>query len=488
MADTELCPTQYWNRLSYRDELKKSLMLVGIGTNMITNMIGGGEYFAHNGSNTAIGWVQPGQRGCIASGRFQGAVANLGPVASLPNLTTDAAYLRVDNRHQSIHDNLVVSYQPNGGRLQKISSSNQTTGLVSCRLLKFPIKLNVSVTTKVERESRPRRKDRRRFESTDNRTSAISDTNQSQFAEPSCPTEGLRRTRESRSQSGSHRNGRVQRRTKSSSDAIIPVRIGLAQSNLETGYQRLMEVSHPSSPNYGKHLSHEEVVELFAPKKEASVSVQAWLTGDSPGIDVQYPNAVSGGFNQTQMCGASKPAKVISFSYSTGEANLPPNHVRRQCNEFMKLGLQGTTFIFSSGDYGVATSPGDVSPSGCTSTAGQNGTIFTPQMPMGCPYSPGVPGLRPGEAGRHGGHEHLGAALGRRRNARQPGVPGRRQGARGVCPPGVYAHPEVFNDVVNGSNPNCGSTGFAAVPGWDPVTGMGTPKYPELVKLFLSLP
>lgn len=47
--------------------------------------------------------------------------------------------------------------------------------------------------------------------------------------------------------------------------------------------------------------------------------------------------------------------------------------------------------------------------------------------------------------------------------------------------------PEVFNDIVNGSNPNCGSSGFSAVKGWDPVTGLGTPKYPKLLELFLRL-
>lgn len=36
-----------------------------------------------------------------------------------------------------------------------------------------------------------------------------------------------------------------------------------------------------------------------------------------------------------------------------------------------------------------------------------------------------------------------------------------------------YNHPEVFNDVVSGSNPNCDSTGFLAAEGWDPVSGLG---------------
>jgi tripeptidyl-peptidase I len=37
----------------------------------------------------------------------------------------------------------------------------------------------------------------------------------------------------------------------------------------------------------------------------------------------------------------------------------------------------------------------------------------------------------------------------------------------------LYKHPEVFTDVVEGSNPGCGSTGFVATPGWDPVSGLG---------------
>ena len=41
----------------------------------------------------------------------------------------------------------------------------------------------------------------------------------------------------------------------------------------------------------------------------------------------------------------------------------------------------------------------------------------------------------------------------------------------------------AFNDITNGTNPGCGTEGFSAVPGWDPVTGVGTPLYDELKKL-----
>lgn len=43
----------------------------------------------------------------------------------------------------------------------------------------------------------------------------------------------------------------------------------------------------------------------------------------------------------------------------------------------------------------------------------------------------------------------------------------------GFIHPILYQHPEVFNDVTVGSNPGCGSTGFIAAKGWDPVTGLG---------------
>jgi tripeptidyl-peptidase-1 len=35
----------------------------------------------------------------------------------------------------------------------------------------------------------------------------------------------------------------------------------------------------------------------------------------------------------------------------------------------------------------------------------------------------------------------------------------------------------MMNDVTDGSNPGCGTRGFPAKIGWDPVTGLGTPNY-----------
>ena len=45
-----------------------------------------------------------------------------------------------------------------------------------------------------------------------------------------------------------------------------------------------------------------------------------------------------------------------------------------------------------------------------------------------------------------------------------------------------------FTDITVGNNSGCGTPGFFAVEGWDPVTGLGTPNYPALLAAFLAQP
>ncbi|EKM51045.1 uncharacterized protein PHACADRAFT_151536 [Phanerochaete carnosa HHB-10118-sp] len=64
------------------------------------------------------------------------------------------------------------------------------------------------------------------------------------------------------------------------------------------------------------------------------------------------------------------------------------------------------------------------------------------------------------------------------------------KGPIGFINPALYSDQfkGAFNDITNGTNPGCGTVGFAAQPGWDPVTGLGTPNFVELRNRFLSLP
>ncbi|KAF8265036.1 peptidase S8/S53 domain-containing protein [Lactarius quietus] len=54
----------------------------------------------------------------------------------------------------------------------------------------------------------------------------------------------------------------------------------------------------------------------------------------------------------------------------------------------------------------------------------------------------------------------------------------------GFLNPLLYDHLRpAMNDITSGSNPGCNTPGFSAVPGWDPVTGLGTPDFLNLQAL-----
>jgi tripeptidyl-peptidase-1 len=56
----------------------------------------------------------------------------------------------------------------------------------------------------------------------------------------------------------------------------------------------------------------------------------------------------------------------------------------------------------------------------------------------------------------------------------------------GFVNPTLYANPGIMHDIATGNNPGCNTNGFSASTGWDPVTGLGTPNYPALLKLFMN--
>jgi tripeptidyl-peptidase I len=81
-------------------------------------------------------------------------------------------------------------------------------------------------------------------------------------------------------------------------------------------------------------------------------------------FDPVYPDPIvspipgwPGGYNSSD-CGNHTPTKVITVSYAWYEAVYSPAYLQRQCYEYLKLGLQGVTVLFASGDYGVAGTEG----------------------------------------------------------------------------------------------------------------------------------
>ncbi|KAI9237857.1 MAG: peptidase S8/S53 domain-containing protein [Podila humilis] len=57
-----------------------------------------------------------------------------------------------------------------------------------------------------------------------------------------------------------------------------------------------------------------------------------------------------------------------------------------------------------------------------------------------------------------------------------------KMGLLGFLNPLIYTRPNIWNDVTTGTNPSCSTTGFPAMVGWDPVTGMGTPNFDKWAK------
>ncbi|KAJ8585972.1 subtilisin-like protein [Rhizopogon salebrosus TDB-379] len=96
-------------------------------------------------------------------------------------------------------------------------------------------------------------------------------------------------------------------------------------------------------------------------------------------------------------CDTVQPANVISTSYTSNEADLSAAYAIRQCNEYAKLGLMGVTFLFCSGDDGVAGVGGCFTANGSETL---NGTILNPSFPTTCPYvtAVGATQVSPGQS------------------------------------------------------------------------------------------
>ncbi|EFX06237.1 alkaline serine protease [Grosmannia clavigera kw1407] len=290
--------------------------------------------------------------------------------------------------------------------------------------------------------------------------------------------------------------------------------------------------------------------------------------------DPVYPNPNSGGYKGKLQCGVYTPTNVISISYGNSEGYWPDYYIKRQCNEWLKLGLQGTTVLMSSNDDGVGK--------WCN---GPSGNVFDPDFGATCPYilavgstewnraadatgseAPNEPLVEvatarfasgggfsnvfdvpdyqndsvaayfaqvesslPFQGYNHyvhdGNFSNVTDGLYNRGGRGYPDVSavGDRQviyangswwlyGGTSLAAPVfgsvltlineeriaagkkslgfihniIYKHPEAFNDITSGSNPGCGTSGFPAAKGWDPVTGLGSPNYPKLREILLA--
>ncbi|KAH9170350.1 subtilisin-like protein [Lactarius sanguifluus] len=212
--------------------------------------------------------------------------------------------------------------------------------------------------------------------------------------------------------------------------------------------------------------------------------------------------------------------QTVSTPYGAPEYTVPPDYATHVCNLFAQLGARGASVLFSSGNDGVGNGNCLVRDS-----SGNSRVQFLPIFPSTCPWVTSI-------GGTAGYNPEIAASLSGggfsvyfpRQSYQDDTVPtflpnlGGHPGGRGVPdialqamdfpivaknelwetaagiisllndyrisngkPPLGFLNVllygiclEGLNDITSGSNPGCNTDGFSAVPGWDPVTGLGS--------------
>ncbi|KAF8258883.1 subtilisin-like protein [Lactarius quietus] len=232
--------------------------------------------------------------------------------------------------------------------------------------------------------------------------------------------------------------------------------------------------------------------------------------------------------------------QTITASYGNYENTLPVEYTKAVCDLFAQLGARGVSVFFPSGDEGVGASKnckandgsGRVQfvpewPSSCIVGGTQGGTTdqhpevaarisgggFSNHFPRPIYQNPAVPTFLKGIGNQYEGlYNSAGRGIpdvaaqvinyffiergkGYQMDGTSCATPtvaaifsllndyllskGRKP--LGFLNPWLYGLGVVgMNDIKSGSNPGCGTEGFSAVAGWDPVTGLGTPDFLNL--------
>ncbi|KAH8985001.1 subtilisin-like protein [Lactarius akahatsu] len=232
--------------------------------------------------------------------------------------------------------------------------------------------------------------------------------------------------------------------------------------------------------------------------------------------------------------------QTIVASYGGDEQTFPPEYAKSVCELFGQLGARGVSILFASGDGGVGygeckkNDGSDVVefqpifPATCPWVTSVGGTTKRPEV--AAPLSSGgfsnvfkrpdyqtdaVLGFFQQLGNQHSGLYNASSrgfpdvsaqALGfviilnddieymAGTSCSAPVVAGiisllndyqlsQNRPVLGFLNPWLYGiASQGFNDITSGSNPGCGTDGFSAVPGWDPVTGFGTPDFQRLLE------
>lgn len=302
---------------------------------------------------------------------------------------------------------------------------------------------------------------------------------------------------------------------------------------------KLYGPNEPSNPGVEASLDIEYIMAMGN-----NVSTQFWSTpGQQPHNPENEPFLVW--LTNVSDLSDSEIPLVISVSYGDNEGGVNYEYAQRVNAEFQKLGARGISIMFSSGDGGVAGgqsspcqdgkfiptfpagSPWVTAVGGTASSKPEVAASFSSGgfsnywarpdwqkdavthyfsvasgLPAKSHYNQtgaGIPDVSAQSESFNvvqGGSVVFGGVDGT--SCSSPtfsGIMSLLNDARlnagksslGFLNPLFYKNADAFNDVTSGSNPGCGTNGFPAAQGWDPVTGLGTPNFAKLKNLVLSL-
>ncbi|KAH9059257.1 subtilisin-like protein [Lactarius vividus] len=235
------------------------------------------------------------------------------------------------------------------------------------------------------------------------------------------------------------------------------------------------------------------------------------------------------------LSGESAPPQVLTTSYGQNENTISRALAYRLCNAYASLSARGVSILFSSGDGGVSGTQSQrcttfvpTFPSGCpfvTSVGGtQNFNLETSATFSSGGFSNYFDTPSYQTIAKAAYLTKLGSTYAGRFNTSGRGFPD--VGATGTnlqivssgyvmsvegtsCSSPIFAsvvsllndrliaagkpvlgflNPFLYstgasalNDITTGSNPGCNTNGFPATVGWDPVTGLGTPDWAQLL-------
>ncbi|KAH9010176.1 subtilisin-like protein [Lactarius deliciosus] len=233
--------------------------------------------------------------------------------------------------------------------------------------------------------------------------------------------------------------------------------------------------------------------------------------------------------------------QTISISYGTDERNVPREYARALCILYAQLGARGVSVLIPTGDDGVGKNCKDKSgnvrfapefPASCPYLTAVGGTTdYDPEVAApisGGGFSDHFPRPAYQDVAVSAFLERQGTQYAGLYNPEGRGIPdiaaqalklsiffrsarvivgGTSCSAPTVAgvvsllndylitngrPPLGFLNIRLYddgfaglNDITSGSNPGCGTDGFSAVPGWDPVTGLGTPDFEKLQNIFM---